>query len=77
VGNLVNNKTVLGNILTALTAVNNITVSGFSFTLYNKTAAASLARKTAISNALQTAKQYVALSGLKLGAVRKVVDQNQ
>jgi uncharacterized protein YggE len=75
VGNLASN--VLGNLATALSAVNNLTISGFTFTLYNSSAAYSLARKTAIGNAQQTAKQYASLTGLKLGAVRKVVDMQQ
>jgi uncharacterized protein YggE len=77
VGSLSTNKNILGSIATALSYVNNLTISGFSFTASNTSAAYRLARKTAVSNAQQSASQYCSLSGLHLGAVRKVVDQNQ
>lgn len=76
VGNLNLNKNKLGQLATSLAAINNLTVSGFSFQNSNTTAAYRQARLAAVSDAKSKATQYVALSNRRLGNVRKVVDQN-
>jgi uncharacterized protein YggE len=62
--------------MTALSAVNNITISGLSFSNSNLDLVSRLARAAAVSDALAKAKQYSTLSGKCLGSVKKIVDQN-
>jgi uncharacterized protein YggE len=76
VGNLTQNKQLIGQIITALSSVNNITISGISFSNSNPDLANRLARSAAVADALAKAKQYSCLSGKTLGSVKKVVDQN-
>lgn len=76
VGNLIQNKQLIGQIITALSCVNNITISGISFSNSNPDLANRLARAAAVSNALAKAKQYSTLSGKCLGAVKRIIDQN-
>jgi uncharacterized protein YggE len=56
--------------------VNNITISGLTFSNSNTVIVNRLARKAAAADALAKAKQYSTLIGKKLGSVRKIVDQN-
>lgn len=76
VGNLVQNKPLLGVIITALSNINNITISGLTFTTSNTALVNRLARKAAVADALAKAKQYAALGGKCLGSVQQIIDQN-
>jgi uncharacterized protein YggE len=76
VGNLIQNKQLIGQIITALSNVNNITISGLSFSVSNTDQVNKLARAAAVSDALSKAKQYAALGGKSLGAVKRIIDQN-
>lgn len=76
VGNLIQNKQLIGQIITALSNVNNITISGLSFSTSNLDQVNRLARAAAVSDALSKARQYAALSGKSLGLVKRIIDQN-
>jgi uncharacterized protein YggE len=56
--------------------VNNITISGLTFSNSNTVLVNRLARKAAVADALAKAKQYSSLIGKKICSVRKIVDQN-
>jgi len=75
-GNLNVNKQLVGQIFSALSAVNNISLSSLTFSNSNTDVAYRLARKSAVSDALAKAKQYSTLACKKLGNVKKIVDQN-
>ena len=76
VGNINVKKDLLSQLATSLAAVNNLTVSGFTFQNSNNTLAYRQARLAAVSDARAKATQYVSLSNRRLGNVRKVYDQN-
>jgi uncharacterized protein YggE len=76
VGNLNQNKQLIGQIITALSNVNNITISGLTFSNSNTDLVNRLARKAAVADAVAKAKQYSTLSGKNLGSVKQIVDQN-
>lgn len=76
VGNLIQNKPLLSLIVTALSNINNITISGLTFTISNTALVNRLARKAAVADALAKAKQYATLGGKSLGTVQQIIDQN-
>ncbi len=76
IGNLNQNKPLIGQIIVALSNINNITVSGLTFSNSNTDLVNRLARKAAVADALAKAKQYSTLAGKMLGSVKQVVDQN-
>lgn len=76
VGNLLQNKLLISQIYTALSSVNNITISGLTFSCSNTDLANRLARSAAVSDAVAKAKQYSSLIGKNLGKVKKIVDQS-
>jgi len=76
IGNLVANKQIIGQIVTDISAVNNITISGLTFSNSNSDLAYRQARKSAVSDALSKASQYCSLSGRMLSSVKKIKDQN-
>jgi uncharacterized protein YggE len=75
-GNLNVNRQLVGQIFSALSAVNNISLSSLTFSNSNKDTAYRLARKAAVSDALAKAKQYSTLACKRLGSVKKIIDQN-
>ncbi len=76
VGSLNQNKALIGQIITSLANINNITISGLTFSNSNTDLVNRLARKAAVADALAKAKQYTSLAGKVLGSVKQVVDQN-
>lgn len=76
VGNLIQSKQLIGQIITALSTVNNITISGLSFSNSNLDLINRQARSAAVADALSKGKQYSGLTGKCLGSVKKIVDQN-
>jgi uncharacterized protein YggE len=75
-GNLNVNKQLVGQIFSALSAVNNISLSSLTFSNSNTDIAYRLARRAAVSDAVAKAKQYSTLACKKLGNVKKIIDQN-
>lgn len=76
VGSISQNKALIGQIITAVSIVKNITISGLSFSNSDTTLAYRQARKAAVADAVAKAKQYASLSGKSLGSVKSIVDQN-
>lgn len=77
VGNLNETKDLLGEVATNLSAVNNISLSGFSFQNSDTTQAYRLARFAAVADAQSKFLQYVMLSGRNSSiCVINIVDQN-
>lgn len=76
IGQLIKNKDVLAKIIVALASFEALSISGFSFSNYDPSNAYRLARKAAVADASSKALQYSSLSGLCLGKVRKIVDNN-
>ena len=56
-------KELLGDIAANLSAVNNISLSGFSFQNSDTTVAYKVARGAAVADALLKLQQYILLSG--------------
>ncbi|CAM6001345.1 unnamed protein product [Sphagnum balticum] len=76
IGSLSSSQTLLGNLLTSLGNVNNITIGSLTFLNGNTDSAYSQARQAAFQDAQNKANQYANLSGIKLGSISKIVDQN-
>jgi len=73
-GNL-NSKNRVGALYTALSNINNISISGLTFDTSNKAVAFRRARKEAVADARSKAEQYVRLGLRSLGRVKKVEDR--
>ena len=71
------NPNQIGNLITALSQINNITISGLTFDLTNKTVAEKQARGAAVADARNKAIQYSKLSNRILGPIKLVADENR
>jgi len=67
----------LGNFISGLGAINNVTIDGLSFSKSDTQAAQTLARKAAITDAKNKLQQYQTLSGKTAKNVQQVIDLNQ
>jgi uncharacterized protein YggE len=76
VGSINLNKQLVGQLVTDISAVNNISLSGISFSNSNTDLAYRQARKAAVSDAVAKANQYSTLSGRALGSIQRIKDQN-
>ena len=76
IGSLAQNKQIIGKISVALSDIDGISLSGFTFSNSYPSKAYQVARQAAVTDAVAKVKQYSLLSGQSLGVVRKVVDQN-
>lgn len=76
IGNLIQNKAIIGQIIISLSSVDSIIFNGLTFKNSDTKDAYRQARRAAVADAQSKAQQYASLGGLSLGKVRKVVDQN-
>ena len=77
VGNIQQDSSLLGKMISSLSTVRNSTLSGFNFQNQNTDSAYQLARQAAVKDAQAKAQQYAQLSSKRLGSVTKVLDQNR
>lgn len=70
--NNIGNGSVVGSIVDSATNIVNITVSGLTFDINNKTALFGVASKNAWSNAVDKATQQASLSGVQLGKANRI-----
>lgn len=74
-GNL-NSRNIVGSLYSALSVLNDISISGLTFDTSNRALALKQARKAAVADARFKADQYVQLGCRGLGKVKKVVDRS-
>lgn len=68
----INNGSVVGSIIDAATNIQNITVSGLTFDINNKTSLFGIANKNAWDDAYSKANELAGLSGVRLGRANKI-----